>query len=236
MDMDEDARAAAAPGDDPPEPPEERADSAPADDSDAELDLSAAAAIMQEARERALHELRARYPVVFVTWGLVLMIGYGVMWLSVLGQHPYTGPAPWSLLVLTLLVAAGAVTTVIMVGRALTGIGGPSVAQRRIHGLALAVGIVGIFALEGALAHAGASDSLLGVYGAVAPMLVAGVVYAASPAVWQDWSTRALGAWLVVVAASSGYAGPVGVWGLAGLLAGIGFFAAAVVRRGRDRP
>jgi hypothetical protein len=66
-------------------------------------------------------------------------------------------------------------------------------------------------------------------------MLMTGVVYAASPAIWQDWSTRALGAWLVVVAASSAYAGPVGVWGIAGLLAGLGFLAVAVVRRGRDR-
>lgn len=213
----------------------ERVGSATAADSDTELEVSQAAAIMQEARERALHELRARYPVVFVTWGLVLMFGYGAIWLSVLGQRPYVGPAPWSLLVLTLLLAAGAVTTVIIVGRPLTGIGGASVAQRRVHYLALTAGLVGVFALEGALAHAGASDSLLSVYGATAPMLMTGVVYAASPALWQDWSTRALGAWLVIVAASSAYAGPVGVWGIAGLLAGVGFCAVAVTRRGRDR-
>jgi len=214
----------------------ERASGATADDIDEELDLRRAAAIMQEARERALHELRARYPAVFAVWGLVLMIGYGVIWLSVLGQHPYTGPTPLSLVALTLLLAVGAATTVIIVGRALTGIGGASVAQRRVHYLALTAGLVGIFALEGALAHAGASDSLIGVYGAVAPMLMTGAIYTASPAVWQDWSTRALGAWLVVVAASSAYAGPVGVWGVAGLLAGLGFMAVAVVRRGRDRP
>jgi hypothetical protein len=214
----------------------ERASGATADDIDEELDLRRAAAIMQEARERALHELRARYPAVFAIWGLVLMIGYGAIWLSVLGQHPYTGPTPLSLLALTLLLAVGAVTTVIIVGRALTGIGGASVVQRRVHYLALTAGLVGIFALEGALAHAGASDSLIGVYGAVAPMLMTGAIYTASPALWQDWSTRALGAWLVVVAPSSAYAGPVGVWGVAGLLAGLGFIAVAVVRGGRDRP
>ena len=213
----------------------ERAGSATADDGDAELDLNRAAAIMKEAREQARRELHARYPVVIATWGLVLMIGYGLMWLSVLGQRPYTGPAPWSLLTLTLLLAAGAVTTVVIVGRALTGIGGASAAQRRVHYLALAAALVGIFLLEGALAHAGASDSLLGVYGAVAPMLVTGVVYISSHAPWADWSTRALGAWLVVVAASSAYAGPVGVWGIAGLLAGLGFLTVAVIRRGRDR-
>jgi hypothetical protein len=40
----------------------ERTGGATADDAAEEFDLSRAAAIMQEARERALHELRARYP------------------------------------------------------------------------------------------------------------------------------------------------------------------------------
>jgi uncharacterized membrane protein YkvI len=202
---------------------------------DDQMDVHEAAAILADAREHALRELRTSYPLLFAVWGLFFLLGYGVLWLSAQGQHPYTGPAPWALLVLTLLLAAGGVTTVISVGRAVTGIGGATATLRRVHGLALAVGLVGVFTLEGALAHAHASDSLLGVYGAVAPMLVAGVVYAASPAVWQDWTTRTLGAWLVLVAAGSAYAGPVGVWGLAGLGAAVGFWIMAVVARRRDR-
>jgi hypothetical protein len=202
---------------------------------DGQLDVHEAAAILADAREHALRELRASYPLLFAVWGLFFLIGYGVLWLSVRGQHPYTGPTPVALLVLTLLLAAAAVTTVVSAGRAFTGVGGALAAQRRVHGLALAVGLVGVFTLEGALAHAHASDSLLGVYGAVAPMLVAGVVYAASPAVWQDWSTRTLGAWVVLVAAGSAYAGPVAVWGVAGLGAAVGFWVMAAVQRRRDR-
>jgi hypothetical protein len=202
---------------------------------DDQLDVHEAARILADAREHALRELRASYPLLFTVWGLFLLIGYGVLWLSVRGQQPYTGPTPLALLVLTLLAAAAGVTTVISVGRAFTGIGGASAAQRRVHSLALVLGLVGVFTLEGGLAHAHASDSLLGVYGAVAPMLVAGVVYAASPASWQDWSTRTLGGWLVLVAAGSAYAGPVGVWGVAGLGAAAGFWAMAAVVRRRDR-
>jgi hypothetical protein len=203
--------------------------------ADDRLDVHEAAAILADAREHALRELRASYPLLFAVWGLFFLIGYGVLWLSVRGQHPYTGPTPVALLVLTLLLAAAGVTTVISAGRAFTGVGGASTAQRRVHGLALAVGLVGVFTLEGALAHAHASDSLLGVYGAVAPMLMAGVVYAASPAVWQDWQTRTLGAWLVLVAAGSAYAGPVAVWGVVGLGAAVGFWVMAAVGRRRDR-
>jgi hypothetical protein len=204
------------------------------DGDDDQLDVHAAAAILTDARERALRELRASYPLLFAVWGLFFLIGYGVLWLSVRGQHPYTGPTPAALLVLILLLAAAGVTTVISAGRAFTGIGGSSAAQRRVHGFALAIGVAGVFTLEGALAHAHASDSLLGVYGAVAPMLVAGVVYAASPAIWQDWSTRTLGGWVVLVAAGSAYAGPVGVWGVAGLGAAVGFWVMAAVARRRD--
>lgn len=211
------------------------ADEAASDDGADALDPRRAMAIALQARERAVHQLQASYPVLFATWGLVLFAGYGVIWLSVRDQHPYTGPTGLSLTVLTLLLAAGAVVTVIVAGRAFTGVGGASAAQRRVHFLALLAGYVGVFALEGALAHAGASNSLLGVYGATAPMVVTGVVYAASPAIWQDWSTRVLGGWLVLAAASAGYAGPVGVWGIAGLLAGAGFVVMAAVRRGRDR-
>ncbi len=199
-----------------------------------QLDVHEAAAILADARGRALRELRASYPLLFTVWGLFFLIGYGVLWLSVRGQHPYTGPTPAALLVLTLLLAAAAVTTVISVGRAVTGIGGASAALRRVHGLAQVLGLAGVFTLEGGLAHAHASDSLLGVYGAVAPLLVTGVVYAASPASWQDWSTRTLGAWLVLVAAGSAYAGPVGVWGVAGLGAAVGLWGMAVVLRRRE--
>jgi hypothetical protein len=205
------------------------------DTDDDQLDVHEAAAILADARDRALRELRASYPLLFAVWGLFFLIGYGVLWLSVRGQHPYSGPTPAALLVLTLLLAAAAVTTVIIAGRAYTGIGGASAAQRRVHGLAVALGLAGVFTLEGGLAHAHASDSVLGVYGAVAPLLVAGVVYAASPAVWQDWATRVLGAWVVLVAAGSAYAGPVGVWGVAGLGAAAGFWAMAAVARRRAR-
>src|SRR5258708_1164723 len=79
------------------------------------LDAQGAAVIAQEARERARRELRVRRPVLFVTWGLVVLVSYGAMWLSVRGQHPYHGPA-WETLLLAVLLfvaAAGAPPNVV---------------------------------------------------------------------------------------------------------------------------
>src|SRR5258708_28402747 len=78
------------------------------------LDAQGAAVIAQEARERARRELRVRRPVLFVTWGLVVLVSYGAMWLSARGQRPYHAPA-WATLLLAFLLfvaAAGATATV----------------------------------------------------------------------------------------------------------------------------
>ena len=69
------------------------------------MDVQDAAAIMQQARERAEHELRVSYRLLFATYGLLYLIGYGTVWLSVRGQHPYHGPGSTALVVLTLLAA-----------------------------------------------------------------------------------------------------------------------------------
>src|SRR5260370_26873994 len=46
------------------------------------LDAQGAAVIMQEARERARHGLTVNRPVIFVSWALVYLLGYGVASLS----------------------------------------------------------------------------------------------------------------------------------------------------------
>jgi hypothetical protein len=87
-----------------------------------------------------------------------------------------------------------------------------------------------VYLLEGALFHAGASWSVIGIYGATAPMLVTGMAYAFSYALVANWSVCALGVWLIVVAATSGYAGPVGVWAVGALAAGLAFLLMAAIR------
>src|SRR5438552_2441172 len=110
----------------------------------ASMDARGAAAIMQQARERAGNQLRVRRPVLFATWGLVLLVGYGAMWLSVRGQRPYHGP-PWQPLLLTfLLFVAAAVVTAQVVDRAASGVGGHSELQRGIFCLSVIAGFAAL--------------------------------------------------------------------------------------------
>ena len=192
------------------------------------LEAARAADILQEAGQRARRQLRVRHQATYAFWGLVLLLGYGGMWLAVRGQHPFHGPNPVAFAVVALLGNAS-----VMAGgaeaRAHGGVGGLSVVRRRVHFLVVLAGLAALFALEGALVRAGADRAVVGVFEASAPILLAGLFYLTASAARLDWPLLGLGLWLVVVAAAGCFAGPAGVWGVDGLAAGLAFLLMAVL-------
>jgi hypothetical protein len=203
-------------------------------DEAAGMDPQDAAVILQEARARAERELNIRHPVIFASWALVYLLGYGVVWLSVRGQQPYRAPAGWALALLALLTVIALVVTVTVTDRATSGVGGASALKRRIYWLSIVIGLLGLYIMEAALRYNDVSRAVLGVVTASAPLLVAGVVLVAGTAAWLNWYAFGLGVWLIVVAACSGFAGPVGVWAVDALAVGIPFLLIAVIRIGRS--
>jgi len=195
------------------------------------MDVQSAAAIMREAHQRARRELRARRPVLFAAWGLVVLIGYGAMWLSVRGQHPFHGPTVPAVVTLVALFLVAAVLTAWLVDRASTGVGGPSVLQRGSFVLALAAGGFALSIFTHVVANAGADRPLVTLIGAAAPLLVVGVVFVASCAVngMLDWPRLALGLWLLAVAAEGGWAGPVTYLAVIALAGGGGILLMAAI-------
>ncbi|WP_300605097.1 hypothetical protein [Trebonia sp.] len=199
------------------------------------MDARDAIAIMGEARKRAEHELTINRPAIFASWGLVYLLGYGVIWLSVRGQRPYQAPQGWAIALVIVLAAIACATTVGVTNRAVSGVGGASARRRRSYVLAGALGLGGVYLMEAALRSAGASLGVIAVMGASGPILVAGVVLVASTAVWQNWHVFGLGGWQIVVAGCSGFAGAVGVWAVDALAAGAGFLVVAAVAFARAR-
>jgi hypothetical protein len=195
------------------------------------MDAHDAAVIMEQTRERAGRELRVRRPVLYVTWGLVLLIGYGAMWLSVRGQRPYTGPAWETLLLAFLLVLAAAVITAQVVDWAASGVGGRSEVRRGVFVLALLGGFGALEIEKYAMVHAGASDAVAGMLGAAAPMLAAGLVFVATsaPGGRLNWPRLALGVWLLAVAAGGAWGGLVTNLAVYALAGGGGVLAMAAI-------
>jgi hypothetical protein len=183
---------------------------------------------MQDADQRARREFRVSHRVAFTIWGLGLLLGYGTMWLGLRGQRPFHGPDPATFAVVTLLGVA-AVMSGINEAREDSGVGGLSAIRRRASFLSVLIGLAAMFTLEGALVHAGASRAVISIFGASAPVLVAGLFYLATSIAQLDWPIAGLGFWLLVVAAVGGFAGPVGVWGVNALGAGLAYLLLAVI-------
>jgi hypothetical protein len=198
------------------------------------MNAADAAAIMAEAEARARHTLRPDYRVMFLVWGVIWFVGDGLTWLAVHDQHPYRGPNPGgyaATVLLTVLVAMAAVGQ----ARAETGVRGLSVLRRWLLFASMLAGLAGAFAVEGALVHAGASRPVVGVFEAVVPVMVIGLIYLARFSADQDWVAAGVGLWLVIVAAAGAYAGPQNVWAVLTLGVGPAFVVAAGIRQRLQR-
>src|SRR5689334_13387177 len=187
-----------------------------------------AAEIMADAAQRARRQFRVSHRVTFTVWGLGLLLGYGTMWLSVRGQRLPHGPDLATFAAVTLLSVAS-VMSGLNEARADSGVGGLSAIRRRASFLSVLIGLAAMFALGGALAHAGASQAVLSVLEASAPVLGAGLFYLSTSIVQLNWPVAGLGAWLLVAAAVGGFAGPAGVWGVNALAAGLAYLLMALI-------
>src|ERR1039457_1646714 len=96
------------------------------------MSMQEAAAVVQDARVRARRELVISAPLVYAAWGLVWLVGYGAMWLSVRGQHPYTGPSGVSIAAVFVLAGFAVATVLVIANKAAAGIDGRSGRHRRI--------------------------------------------------------------------------------------------------------
>ena len=198
-------------------------------DEGTNMDAADAAAIITDAGDRARNRIRPDHRVRFAVWGLLFIVGYGLIWLTVRGQQPFHGLAPASFAAIVLISLGATLATVEQAGDE-TGVRGLSAIRRRAFLLSVLAGVAAMFILEGALARAGASRPVLGVFEAAAPIFVIGLLYLARSVTVPDWPVAGLGLWLVIVAAASGYAGPQTVWGIDAIAVGPAFLLVAAFR------
>jgi hypothetical protein len=177
------------------------------------LDPREAARLLAQTQRQAERELAFRSPWLSLLAAAAALVAFGSVWLSVRGQHPYKYPTVVGLLGLYVVVAIRIGSVLNAHRRATAGVSGRSVRQTRGEGVALAVALLAVYVIMGALANAGASDGVVyGVYVATATMLVLGTFGAARSAVREDWLGLGLSIAIVLVAAGSAFAGPRGVW------------------------
>jgi hypothetical protein len=167
---------------------------------DQHMSVPQAAAVMEDARARARRELVICAPLVYAAWGLTVLLGYGVMWLSVRGQHPYTEPSDGSIAVVLGLAGLAVAAVVVMISRTVAGIDGRSARLRSIILRTYATGYLILLCVQ---------------------VAIKGSVSA---------RTFALGAWLVIVGVSCAWQAPAAILATCALAGGGAFLLRAAIK------
>ena len=192
------------------------------------MSVQEAAAIVQDARACARRELVISAPVVYAAWGLVWLLGYGGMWLSVRGQHPYRGPSGVSIAVVFVLAGFAAAAVLVIAHKAAVGIDGRSVLYRRFILAAWAAGYL-ILLIVQAVISGSVSTRTLAMMALAGPLLLAGLVYILASVLGRNRLALALGAWLVLAAVSCAWQAPAGILATCALAGGGGFLLIAAI-------
>jgi hypothetical protein len=199
-----------------------------------DMSVQEAAAVLQDARVRARRELVISAPVVYAAWGLVWLLGYGGMWLSVRGQHPYQGPSGVSVAAVFVLAGFAVAAVLVIASKTVAGIDGRSARDRRIILATWGIGFLIVVVLQAAISGS-VSTRTVAFVGFAVPVLLAGLTYLLAFALGRIRPAFALGAWLVLVGASCAWLAPATILATCALAGGGAFLLMAVIET-RLRP
>jgi hypothetical protein len=185
----------------------------PTDEEGGGLDPREAARLLEQTTRDAQRKFDFRSPQLSSVGAAVVLVALGAVWLSVRGQHPYKGPTAAGLLVMYGILACWIGLVVTVNRRAMTGLSGRSVRQRRAYGGVVVAALVAVSVFQGVLKHDGASLGIVyGIYPVTAQLIVLGSIGAIDAAWREDWPSFGLAIAIILVVAGSAFAGPRGVW------------------------
>jgi hypothetical protein len=198
------------------------------------LDPREAARLLDQTNRDARRQFDLNPPWITAFMGGVILIGYGALWLSTRGQHPYRGPSAGAIVLVYAGVAVSIAVSAKVYQRATAGVSGASVRQRQLEGVAILVSYLGSPVIQGAMKHYGASHAIVyGVIPAAAPLIIVGTTVLGIAASKSDWPQ--FGAALTVATGGvvAAFVGPSGAWLAAGiaLFIGVAGYAAATGKR-----
>ena len=183
---------------------------------DGDFSARDAAAILEQASTRARRQFDPYPPQMTLARAVIALASYGAVWLSVRGQHPYTGPTAVAIVIVIALAMVNLGAALLIARRAVSGVRGRT-PLRPAEIVIVAVAWIGVFAVMAGLAAGGASRGVyLGWFVAGVPLIVAGLAWAGITAARADWPQASTALVIAAVGAASASAGPVGAWAVAG--------------------
>jgi hypothetical protein len=194
-------------------------------DGDDEFAPRQAAALLAQSTRDAQREFDPRPPVLMALMGALVLVAYGVLWLSTRGQHPYSGPSGGAIVLTYAVVVVTSIVMVKLHRHATGGVSGASMRQQRVEGAALGLSILGSPMIQGAMYHYHASHTIVyGVIPAAGPLIIIGTTMLGIAGIKADWPAFSAALIAVIAGMIALFVGPSGAW----LAAGIGWFIAVL--------
>lgn len=207
-------------------------------DDDALLDPALGDALIREQRARVESETEIDARLLFGTWGLAWLLGFGVLWAVSTDEPLLDWPIGLALGVFIGLLWVAVVITTVHTARRSAGVTGPSAVQGAMYGWSWFLSFAGIGALAYALNELDVAPATTSTVMTVSSALVVAALYMAGGAIWQVRSQFLLGAWIAVATIAGAIVGyphmllVMAVGGGGGMLVGAGVMA---MRRGTAR-
>ena len=190
------------------------------------MDPREAARLLAQTQAETRRSLDFRAPWVSLVAAVVALAGFGIVWLNVRNQHPFTGPSPVSLVVFYTLIALRIATVIYAYARARTGISGHSVEVQRNEAAAMGAGLFLCYVLLIAIAtNAHHSAGFFWSLFLSGTLIGLAAIWAGRSAIHKHWQQVALAVAVALIAAAGAIAGPRGMW----LVNGVGLCALLLV-------
>lgn len=187
-------------------------------DDGGEFDPKAAARLLETTKRRAQRQFEFPSLLLTLIQAAAVLAAYGAIWLSVRGQDPYQGPSYVALAALYAFVAVAAIAATWEGRRASAGVSRRSSRQQWSRAIPLVAAFLAVYVLMGALRYDGFSHAIVyGILPAAGPLIVVGAAMAGYSAARENWQELGVSVAVVAVGAGSAFAGPAGVWGVAGV-------------------
>jgi hypothetical protein len=178
------------------------------------MEARQAARLLAQTQADARRSLDFRAPWVSLVAAVVALASFGIVWLNVRDQHPFTGPSLASLAVFYGLIAIRIATVVYAYASARTGVSGRSVkVQRREAVVISGVLLVCYLALIG-IADSGSHHGA-GFYWSLflnGALIAQAAVWAGRCVFHKRWHEVAVSVAVALIAALAALAGPRGMW------------------------
>lgn len=196
-------------------------------DDDQVLSAGESMALIERQTEEAQRRLGFNPALILGLWGAAYLFGFGAIFLTYPTAVPMRLPGAVAAVIIGVLFPAATVTSIVTGVRSGRGLRGPSRAAGAMYGWSWTLGFCTLAAVNTGVTRLGLPEDAVTLLWSGSSLLLVGVLYLASGALFQDRFQYGLGVWMLLSGACSVFAGVPGNFAVVALAGGGGLFLAS---------